>query len=372
MPRLTQEMKKLVREEYDASRIHIAVVASHSALDVLYGVKKAGFRTIAVAERRRLEPYRRLVGRVIDELIVLERYADMVREEVQERLRRLNAIIVPNRSFAVYVGYDAIEEELRIPIYGNRYLLRWEERTGDKTYYRLLDEAGIPRPRVYRSIDEVDRPVMVKLPEAARRVERAFFVARDAEDLRRRLEELREKGIIDEESLKEMSIEEFVDGAHFNINFFYSVVRGELELYSIDRRLQTNIDDINRWPAWIQERLEGVVTERLIEIGHIPVTIRESMLNRIFPLAEKLLEAAKRLEPPGIIGPFTLQLIVRPDLKPVVYDLALRVGGGTNSVMAWGGQYIHLWLGRPVTLGERIGIEVREAIEAGRLEDIVT
>ena len=372
MPRLTGDMRSLVREEYDTSNLHVAVVASHSALDVLYGVKKAGLRTIAIAERRRLEPYRRLVGRVIDELIVLNRYSDMVREEVQERLRRLNAIIIPNRSFAVYVGYDAIEGELRVPIYGNRYLLRWEERTGDKNYYRLLKEAGIPAPRVYSSIDEVDRPVLVKLPEAKRRVERAFFVARDADDLRARIQELMEKGVIDEESLKEMTIEEFVDGAHFNINFFYSVVRGELELYSIDRRLQTNIDDINRWPAWIQERLEGAVTERLIEIGHIPVTIRESMLARIFPLADRLLEAARRLEPPGIIGPFTLQLMVRPSLEPVVYDLALRVGGGTNSVMAWGGQYIHLWLGRPVTLGERIGIEILEAARNDRLEDIVT
>ncbi len=369
---ISDEMRKLVREEYDTSRLHVAVVASHSALDVLYGVKRMGFRTIAVATRKRLEPYRRLVGRVIDELIVLESYADMVREDIQERFRRLNAVIVPNRSFAVYLGYEAIEEKLHVPIYGNRFLLRWEERSGEKTYYRLLEEAGIPHPRVYRDIDEVDRPVMVKLPEAARRVERAFFVARDADDLKKRLKELMEKGIIDEESMKEMVIEEFVDGAHFNVNFFYSAVRGELELYSIDRRLQTNIDDINRWPAWIQERLEGVVTERLIEIGHIPVTIRESMLARIFPLAEKLLDASRRLEPPGIIGPFTLQLIVRPSLEVVVYDLALRVGGGTNSVMAWGGQYIHLWHGRPMTLGERIGLELREAIEKDRLHEVVT
>ncbi len=370
--RLAREMRRLVREEYDPNRIHVAVVASHSALDVLWGVKKAGLRTIAVAERRRLEPYRRLVGRVIDELIVVERYRDMLAEPMQERLRALNAVIVPNRSFAVYLGYDSIEEELRVPIYGNRYLLRWEERSGEKNYYKLLEEAGVRHPRVYQSIDEVDRPVMVKLPEAERRVERAFFVARDAEDLRRRLEELRAKGVIDEESLREMSIEEFVDGAHFNVNFFYSVVRGELELYSIDRRFQTNIDDINRWPAWVQERLEGIVTERLIEIGHVPVTIRESMLARIFPLAERLLDAAKRLEPPGIIGPFTLQLIVKPSLEVVVYDVALRVGGGTNSVMAWGGQYIHLWRGRPMTLGELIGEEIREAARTGRLEEVVT
>ncbi len=369
---MTSADGRSIVSEYDVSNLHVAVVASHSALDVLWGVKKAGLRTIAIAERRRIEPYRRLVGRVIDELIVLERYANMLNEDIQERLRSLNAIIVPNRSFAVYLGYDAIEKELEVPIYGNRRLLRWEERRGEKNYYRLIEKAGLRHPRVYGSIEEVDRPVLVKLPEARRRVERAFFVARDRDDLVARLEELKNKGVIDEESLKEMVIEEFVAGAHFNVNFFYSVVRDELELYSIDRRLQTNIDDINRWPAWIQAKLEGVVIERLIEIGHIPVTIRESMLAKIFPAAERILEASRELEPPGIIGPFTLQLIVTPELDIVVYDLALRVGGGTNSVMSWGGQYIHLWLGRPLTLGELIGIEIREAAVKGLLERIVT
>ena len=368
---IAREMKKLV-EEYDQNKLHIGVVASHSALDVLWGVKRLGFRTLAIAERRRLEPYRRLVGKVIDELIVVDRYADMLDESIQERLRSLNTIIVPNRSFAVYLGYDNIEKKLYVPIFGNRFLLRWEERKGEKNYYKLLDDAGVRRPKVYNSVEEVDRPVLVKLPEAARRVERAFFVARDREDLERKLRELMEKGIIDAKSLEEMVIEEFVDGAHFNVNFFYSVVRGELELYSIDRRLQTNIDDINRWPAWVQERLEGVIVERMIEVGHIPVTIRESMLAKVFPLAERVVEAARKLEPPGIIGPFTLQLIVTPNLDVVVYDVALRVGGGTNSVMAWGGQYIHLWHGKPLTLGERIALEIREAIREGRLPDIVT
>jgi 5-formaminoimidazole-4-carboxamide-1-(beta)-D-ribofuranosyl 5'-monophosphate synthetase len=198
--------------------VSISVLASHSALDVLDGAKDEGFRTIAVAKRGRERAYREFP--VVDELIVLDDYRDIIREA--HRLK--GSVFVPNRSFAVYVGYDAIEREFPIPIFGNRRLLRWEERVGPHSYYRLLDEAGVRRPRTYASPDEVDRPVMVKLPEAARRVERGFFVARDRDDLMRKARRLAERGIIRLEDLSGAAIEELVLGAHFNANFFQSPI----------------------------------------------------------------------------------------------------------------------------------------------------
>ncbi|KSW12545.1 5-formaminoimidazole-4-carboxamide-1-(beta)-D-ribofuranosyl 5'-monophosphate synthetase [Pyrodictium occultum] len=358
-------MEEVLRR-YDPSRVTIGVLASHSALDVLRGARRLGFRTLAVAKRGRDLAYRMLP--VVDELLVLDDYRDMLRDEVQEKMRRLNTVFVPNRSFAVYVGYEGIENEFLVPVFGNRFLLRWEERVGGKNYYRLLDEAGIPRPRVYERPEDADGPVIVKLPEARRRVERAFFIARDGKAAVEKLRELMEKGVIDEESLKAMTVEEYVPGAHFNLNFFQSLVYGRLELHSIDRRLQTNIDDLNRLPAWIQEGLEGAVEPRMIEIGHIPVTIRESMLHRVFELGLRFAEAAARLEPPGVLGPFTLQAIATPELGLVVYDIAPRIGGGTNAVMAWGGQYSSLYFDRPLSLGERIALEIHEALRRGGVE----
>jgi len=132
---------------YSVSRLSIAAVASHSALDVFDGAKEEGFRTVAVCQRGRELAYLRFP--VVDEHIILEKFSDIVDEAVQIQLRRLNAVIVPNRSMAVYVGYEAIEGGLRVPVFGNRYLLRWEERRGEKNYYRLLDEAGIRRPKVF-------------------------------------------------------------------------------------------------------------------------------------------------------------------------------------------------------------------------------
>ncbi len=168
-------------------------MASHSALDVLDGARDEGFRTIAIAKRGRELPYREFP--IINELIVLDDFRMMVSDDTVSSLRNSNAVFVPNRSFAVYVGYDNIEGKFPIPIFGNRYLLRWEERSGPRNYYRLLDEAGIRRPRTFPpSAEDVDRPVMVKLPEASRRVERGFFIARDRDDLMRKARQLIDRG----------------------------------------------------------------------------------------------------------------------------------------------------------------------------------
>lgn len=346
------------------SGVSISVLASHSALDVLDGAKDEGFRTIAVAKRGRERAYREFP--VVDELIVLDDYRDIVK--VTDKLK--GSVFVPNRSFAVYVGYDAIERDFPVPIFGNRYLLRWEERTGPYNYYRLLDEAGIRRPKTFASPDEVDRPVMVKLPEAERRVERGFFIARDRDDLWRKARRLAERGIIRLDDLSRASIEELVLGAHFNANYFYSPLFKRLELHSFDRRIQSNLDGVYRLPA--RDQVELDVDVRYVEVGHEPATIRESLLEKVFDIGYRFTEAAARLVKPGVIGPFTLQFLVTPELDLVVYDVAPRIGGGTNAYVGIGGQYSKLYWGRPISVGRRIAIEIKEAIRQNKLEEVTT
>lgn len=346
--------------------VAVAVIASHSALDVLDGAKDEGLRTIAVAKRGRDMAYREFP--IVDELVVLEEYRDVLK--LADKLKGEGAVFVPNRSFAVYVGYDAVEREFPVPIFGNRFLLRWEERSGDKNYYRLLDEAGIKRPKVFRTPDDVDRPVIVKLPEAARRVERGFFVAKDKEDLLKKARRLADKGVIRLADLSEAAIEELVLGAHFNINYFYSPIYGRLELHSIDRRIQTDLDGFYRLPA--RDQLELDAEPRYIEVGHEPATIRESLLEKAFEIGHRFVEAARRLEPPGVVGPFTLQVMATPELDLVVFDVAPRIGGGTNAYMGVGGQYSKLYWGKPISMGRRIAVEIRRAAEEGRLGDVTT
>jgi 5-formaminoimidazole-4-carboxamide-1-(beta)-D-ribofuranosyl 5'-monophosphate synthetase len=348
--------------------VSIAVLASHSALDVLDGAKDEGFRTVAVAKRGRDLPYREFP--VVDRLILVDDFKEMVTEPVLSELKAEDAVFVPNRSFAVYVGYDNIEERFPIPIFGNRRLLRWEERSGPFNYYRLLDHAGIRRPRTFNGIDEVDRPVIVKLPEAVRRVERGFFIARDRDDAARKVKELADKGIIRLSDLEQASIEELVIGAHFNANYFYSRVRRRLELHSFDRRIQSNLDGVYRIPARDQLGLD--IDVRYIEVGHEPATIRESLLEKVFEIGHRFVKAVEELVPPGVIGPFTLQFMVTPELDLVVYDVAPRIGGGTNAYIGIGGQYSKLYFGRPISIGRRIAIEIKEAMNNNMLDEVTT
>ncbi|MET1102399.1 MAG: formate--phosphoribosylaminoimidazolecarboxamide ligase family protein [Pyrodictiaceae archaeon] len=358
-------------EGYNKSAIRVAAIASHSALDVFDGAKDEGFSTVAVCQRGRETPYTRF-KRVVDDVMVLNKFSDVAREENIRLLREKNAIMVPNRSFAVYVGYDTIESRFPVPIFGNRYLLRYEERRGEKTYYKLLDAAGIRRPRVFENPDEIDRPVLVKMPHARKRVERGFFIALDRDDFWKKFRKLERDGIVKMDDLENASIEELVIGAHFNVNYFHSIARRDVEIISIDRRIQTNLDGFLHMTADAQLELLKTIGVEYIEIGHEPATIRERMLTRLFEIGDAFVEATKRLEPPGIIGPFTLQLMVTPDLDVVVFDVATRIGGGTNIYMGIGSQYSKLYFGKPISMGRRIAMELRMCIENDCLARVIT
>jgi len=347
--------------------VRIAALASHSALDVFDGAKDENFETIALCKKRRERPYLEF-KRIVDECIVLNDFKEIATEKIDNYLVSRDAIIVPNRSLAVYVGYDNIEK-MKTKYFGNRKMLRWEERVGEKNYYRLLDEAKIRRPKTFKP-EEVDVPVIVKLPEAKRRVERGFFIAVNRKDFEEKLNSLLKENIIDEKSIKEMVIEEYILGAHFNLNYFYSPIFNRVELLSVDRRIQSDLDSFYRLPAEIQLKLGRL--PRYIEVGHEPVTIRESLLEKVFEIGYSFVEATKKLEPPGIIGPFTLQAMVTPDLDLVVFDVAPRIGGGTNAHMGIGSQYSKLYFGKPISLGRRIAMEIKEAINNGSLEKILS
>lgn len=358
-------------EGYRSEDLSIATIASHSALDVFDGAKDHGLRTVAVCEVGRQNTYMRF-GRVIDEVVLLQKFAEVARPDIVEKLRKSSAVFVPNRSFSVYVGYDSIESSFPVPIFGNRYLLRYEERVGEKNYYRLLDEAGVKRPKTFANPDEIDRPAIVKMPHARKRVERGFFVVVDRDDFKHKFGRLASRGVLREEDLARASIEELVLGAHFNVNYFVSIAEGRVELLSIDRRIQTNLDGYLKLPADVQLELAEYADIEMVEVGHEPATIRESILEKLFEVGDKFVEATKKIEPPGIIGPFTLQLMVTKDLEIVVFDAALRIGGGTNAYMGIGSQYSKLYFGRPVSTGWRIAKEVRDCAERGCLEDIIT
>jgi 5-formaminoimidazole-4-carboxamide-1-(beta)-D-ribofuranosyl 5'-monophosphate synthetase len=363
---------------YNARKITIGVLGGHSALDVCRGAKKHGFRTLAVCQKKREKTYTtyyktRPDGRgCIDETLVLDKFSDITQPKVQEELRKRNTIFIHNRYFWVYFDFKDIENAFNVPIYGTRSMLKLEERDVPKNQYYLLEKAGIRFPKLLTSPKEIDRLVLVKVNEAIRGYERAFFYATSYDDYKKKSEELLKKKMITKETLEQAVIEEYVIGAQVNFNYFYSVMNDELEIMGTDTRRQTNLDGLIRLPANEQLEVLTYVKPKIIETGHIAATTKESIIEKIFTLGEKFVATTKKECPPGIIGPFALQGAIAADTgreEMVVFDVSMRIPGSPLTRFTPHSGYLY---GESISYGERIAMEIQNAVETKRLQEIVT
>jgi 5-formaminoimidazole-4-carboxamide-1-(beta)-D-ribofuranosyl 5'-monophosphate synthetase len=349
-----------IKNRYDIKNISVGVLGSHSALEIMDGAKDEHLKTVCICQKGRERPYQKY-KRLSDELIIVDKFSDILFNENQEKLLNLNTLMVSHRSFAVYLGYDEIENNFRVPIFGNRWLLKAEERNLHKNQYYLLEKANIPHPRIYSDPSEIDGPAFVKVQEAARTLERAFFIVTSYEDYKKKSQDRIDKGIIDKETLTNNSvIEQYLIGTYFNFNFFYSPIDDETEFLGIERRLQTNIHDFTTSiPA--KNQLEMDIELQNIEVGHTPASIRESLLDKVFKMGEDFVNSTKKEYPPGIIGPFSLQSVVTLDLEMIVYDVSLRVPG--NPILATTSPYTKYKYGETFGVGRRISMEINKALK---------
>jgi len=374
------ERKKIqeIVDSYDKNHITIGVLGGHSALDVCRGAKKHGFRTVAACQKGREKTYTKYYktrgdGRgCIDETIVLDKFSDITKPKAQEQLRKLNTIFIHNRYFWVYFDFKDIENNFMVPIYGTRSMLKLEERDVPKNQYYLLEKAGIRFPKIFKSPKDIDRLVIVKVNEAIRGYERAFFYATSLDDYKKKSEELLKKKMITKEALKQAVIEEYIIGAQINFNYFYSAVDDELEIMGTDTRRQTNLDGLIRLPANEQLEVLKYLKPKIIETGHIAATTKESIIEKIFALGEKFVATTKKECPPGIIGPFALQGAIAADKgreEMVVFDVSMRIPGSPLTRFTPHSGYLY---GNSISYGERIAMEIKKAIEKDKLREIVT
>jgi 5-formaminoimidazole-4-carboxamide-1-(beta)-D-ribofuranosyl 5'-monophosphate synthetase len=209
---------------------------------------------------------------------------------------------------------------------------------------------------------------MVKVQEAKRKLERAFFIVSSYEDYKRKSKQKIQQGLITKADLDSATIEEYVPGTYFNLNFFHSPLTGSTEFLGIERRLQTNLNDFTSLPA--KQQMEIDLQIQNIEVGHTPASIRESLLEKVFEMGDKFVNAAKKEYPPGVVGPISLQSVVTIDLDFVVYDVSLRVPG--NPIMATTSPYTKYYYGQTMGVGRRIAMEIKNAVEKQKLRDVVT
>ena len=343
---------------YDPNEIVIATACSHTSLQIFDGARKAGFKTLGITVGQNTKFYEAFPRGRPDEFFKVDTYTELI-DKAPELVER-NVVIVPHGSFVEYMTPKNFEM-LEVPTFGNRRVLEWESNREKEREW--LTSAGIEMPGRIDDPKMIDRPVLVKYDGA--KGGRGFFIAKDYPDFK--------LGI---DHSQKFSIQEYILGTRYYVHYFYSPIRedgyrlrkGILEMLSVDRRDESNIDEMYKLGA--QEELKKLgFFPTFVVTGNVPVVLRESLLPKLLELGEKVVERSIDLFD-GMLGPFCLECIVTDDMKIKVFEISSRIVAGTNPFIS-GSPYSDL-IEPGLSTGKRIAQEIRFAGDHNRLKEVLT
>ena len=330
-----------------------------------------GFRTLGICvgeERQKM--YKAFPGAEPDEWMVLDNYLELL--DKAEELRNRNVIIIPHGSLVEYLRPENFIA-LEVPTFGNRQMLKWE---GSRELQRQwLESGGCTMPKVFEDPHDINGPVIVKY--AGAKGGRGYFIARNFRDFRRNVD-------LEEE----FTIQEYVLGTRYYFQFFFDPIAddgyqvegmgsregqncGRLELMSIDRRDEANVDEFYKLGSLRDLRDMGLEPSFVVT-GNTPAVLRESLLPEAFRLGEGAVAASLELEEDarGMIGPFCLETIVTDKLEFRVFEVSARIVAGSN-VAVGGSPYSDI--NEPgLSTGQRVARCIRKAIDRDCLTDILS
>ncbi|MCQ2055939.1 MAG: formate--phosphoribosylaminoimidazolecarboxamide ligase [archaeon] len=348
-----------ILDGYDLNNITIATLCSHSSLQIFHGARKMGFRTLGIAISHDTKYYDAFPLAKPDSIVRYDNFDDMVKGI--EELYANNVIVIPHGSFIEYMGPRRFED-YAVPVYCNRAVLNWEfDRDMER---RWLISAGVSMPRVFTDAKEISEPVMVKYYGA--KGGRGYFIAKDYPDFKMSID-----------STMSYSIQEYCLGTRYYLHFFYSPLKdegyklnrgGSLELLSIDRRDESNIDEVYKLGSIEDAKRHGLYPSFVVT-GNTPAVLRESLLPKAFKMAENVVERSYELFG-GMWGPFCLETVVNDRLEFKVFEISTRIVAGTNPFIS-GSPYADL-IYPGLSTGGRISLEIRNAIKQCRIKDIMT
>jgi len=219
-------------------------------------------------------------------------------------------------------------------------------------------------PRLIADVREIKGPVMVKYHGA--KGGRGFFIAKDYPDFK--------MGI---DNSQPCTIQEYCLGTRYYLHFFYDPLKkdgycikqgGSLELLSMDRRDETNIDEMYKLGSIEDAKRHGLYPSFVVT-GNTPVVIRESLLPKAFEMAENIVNRSYELFG-GMWGPFCLETVVNDSLEFRIFEISTRIVAGTNPFIN-GSPYAEM-IYPGMSTGGRMAMEIREAIADGKLGSLVS
>ena len=338
----------------------IATLGSHCALQVLKGAKDEGLKTILVSEKKREKLYRRFG--FIDELVLVDSFAEILDNKCISLLEKNNAILVPHGTLIAQMSSKDIES-IKTPIFGNKYILKWESDRALKE--KLMRQANLDVPKTISNPKEIDRLVIAKRHGAAGG--KGYFLTTNEKDYEKKRDKLIKQGVIKGDS--DLYLQEYVSGVLAYLQYFYSPLKEKIEFFGIDQRHESDIEGLARIPAQEQMDIDNVPSFNII--GNSPMVLRESLLDKVYSMGEEFVLASKKLVPPGMNGPFCIEGVYDENANFRTFEFSARIVAGTNLYMD-GSPYTTLIYDEPMSMGRRIAREVKEAEKANQIEKIVT
>jgi 5-formaminoimidazole-4-carboxamide-1-(beta)-D-ribofuranosyl 5'-monophosphate synthetase len=247
---------------------------------------------------------------------------------------------------------------------GNRKLLHWEANR--KSQEEWLRQAGLRLPATFKSPDDIDRLIIAKLQGA--KGGRGYFLANSPENFRKQFNEMVKRGMLTEDDLSSIHLQEYAMGVNVYPSYFSSIVNDDVEMLCVDRRYESAVDSIGKIPA--SQQLEIDINPTYTVIGNFPIVLRESLLPEIMRMGENVHKKARELAPPGIIGSFCLETVITDEAKIYTFEISARIVAGTN-VGIGTSPYAYLKYGENMYMGRRIALELKEAVKQKLLQEVV-
>ncbi|WP_371504969.1 DUF1297 domain-containing protein [Nitrosopumilus adriaticus] len=340
--------------------VAIATLGSHCALQVLKGAKDEGLKTILVCEKKREKLYRRFP--FIDELILVDSFKEILEQKCQSILEENKAVLIPHGTLIAQMSSEEIES-IKTPVFGNKWILRWESDREMKE--KLMREANLPVPKPVMEPKDIEKLVIVKRQGAAGG--KGYFMAANEEDYNTKRNQLIADGVISKDET--LYIQEYAAGVLAYLQFFYSPLKDELEFFGVDQRHESDIEGLARIPS--EQQLKSTKVPSFNVIGNSPLVLRESLLQDVYEMGDNFVEASRRIVSPGMNGPFCIEGVYDENAKFTSFEFSARIVAGTNIYMD-GSPYYSLLFNESMSMGKRIAREIKIAAETNQLDKITT